>query len=88
MYVQVTPNFQYSWCSRISGAEAIPYPTGNPNLTPEKELIRRREIVEDSIGKIIKITGGKKMDYGILSLAPAIMHWHWHLQQRMRCFLY
>mgnify|MGYP000305497182 CR=1 FL=1 len=27
------------------GAQAIPYPTGDPNLPPEKEMNRRREIV-------------------------------------------
>ena len=31
--------------ARIFGAQAIPYPTGDPNLPPEKEMNRRREIV-------------------------------------------
>lgn len=35
--------------ARISGAQAIPYPTGDPDLTEEKELARRRQIVDDAL---------------------------------------
>jgi hypothetical protein len=41
--------------ARIYGAQAIPYPTGDPNLTPEKELERRREIV---MGALNLLTDG------------------------------
>ena len=50
----VTPISNTVGAARISGAEAIPYPTGNPNLTPEKDLIRRREIVETALAKLLK----------------------------------
>ena len=41
----VTPISKTVGAARIFGAQAIPYPTGDPNLPPEKEMNRRREIV-------------------------------------------
>lgn len=41
----ITPISETVGAARIYGAQAIPYPTGNPTLAPEKELERRREIV-------------------------------------------
>ena len=41
----VTPISKTVGAARIFGAQAIPYPTGDPSLSPEKELARRREIV-------------------------------------------
>ena len=41
----ITPISETVGAARIFGAQAIPYPTGNPDLPPEKELARRREIV-------------------------------------------
>jgi hypothetical protein len=35
--------------ARIYPAQAIPYPTGNPELTPEKEEQRRMEIVTSAL---------------------------------------
>jgi glycine reductase len=45
----VTPISKTVGAARISGAQAIPYPTGNPSLKPEKELERRREIVQNAL---------------------------------------
>jgi glycine reductase len=45
----VTPISVTVGAARISGAQAIPYPTGDPELTEEKELARRRQIVEDAL---------------------------------------
>jgi len=41
----ITPISETVGASRIYGAQAIPYPVGNPELSPEGELARRREIV-------------------------------------------
>ena len=41
----MTPISKTVGAARIFGAQAIPYPTGNPALSPEKEMERRREIV-------------------------------------------
>ena len=41
---QVTPISKTVGAARISGAQAIPYPTGDPNLPPEKEEARQTEI--------------------------------------------
>jgi len=45
----VTPISKTVGAARISGAQAIPYPTGDPHLLPEKEQVRRREIVVDAL---------------------------------------
>jgi glycine reductase complex component B subunit gamma len=45
----VTPISNTVGAARISGAQAIPYPTGNPELTEDKELARCREIVENAL---------------------------------------
>lgn len=50
----VTPISKTVGAARIYGAQAIPYPTGDPTLTPEKELARRREIVEGALELLTK----------------------------------
>ena len=45
----VTPISKTVGAARISGAQAIPYPTGDPHLLSEKELVRRRQIVLDAL---------------------------------------
>ena len=44
-YLHSYPISKTVGAARIFGAQAIPYPTGDPNLPPEKEMNRRREIV-------------------------------------------
>lgn len=50
----VTPISKTVGAARISGAQAIPYPTGNPQLSPEKEEMRQREIVMDALKLLIQ----------------------------------
>lgn len=50
----VTPISKTVGAARISGAQAIPYPTGNPNLTPDKEQARRREILLNALALLEK----------------------------------
>jgi len=50
----VTPISKTVGATRISGAQAIPYPTGNPDLTVEKEINRKREIVMNAIELLLK----------------------------------
>ncbi|MGF6376088.1 betaine reductase [Clostridiales Family XIII bacterium PM5-7] len=50
----VTPISKTVGAARISGAQAIPYPTGNPQLPPEKEERRQREIVMDALQLLLK----------------------------------
>ena len=40
--------------ARISGAQAIPYPTGNPNLPEDKEEARQRQIVENALELLLE----------------------------------
>ena len=58
----VTPISKTVGAARIFGAQAIPYPTGDPNLPPEKEMNRRREIV---MGALNLLTEG-----GVSPLSP------------------
>ncbi|MBP5750328.1 MAG: glycine/betaine/sarcosine/D-proline family reductase selenoprotein B [Firmicutes bacterium] len=50
----VTPISKTVGAARISGAQAIPYPAGNPNLPPDKEEKRQREIVEDALELLLE----------------------------------
>lgn len=50
----VTPISKTVGAARISGAQAIPYPTGNPQLPPEKEAARQREIVTNALELLLK----------------------------------
>jgi len=50
----VTPISQTVGAARISGAQAIPYPTGDPHLVPEKEQARRREIVLNALALLTR----------------------------------
>jgi len=50
----VTPISKTVGAARISEAQAIPYPTGEPSLTPEKEFERRREILENAMEMLTK----------------------------------
>jgi len=50
----VTPISKTVGAVRIYGAQAIPYPTGDPSLSPEKELARRREIVENALALLLE----------------------------------
>jgi len=50
----VTPISKTVGASRIYPAQAIPYPTGNPELSCEKEKKRRREIVLNALDLLIK----------------------------------
>jgi len=45
----VTPISKTVGAARIFGAQAIPYPTGDPHLSREKEMARRREIVTGAL---------------------------------------
>ncbi len=45
----MTPISKTVGAARISGAQAIPYPTGDPHLLKEKELERRKEIVLNAL---------------------------------------
>jgi len=40
--------------ARIYPAQAIPYPTGNPELSKEKEEKRKREIVLNALGLLLQ----------------------------------
>ena len=51
----VTPISKTVGAARIFGAQAIPYPTGDPNLPPEKEMNRRREIVMGALNLLTYI---------------------------------
>ena len=50
----VTPISKTVGAVRISGAQAIPYPTGAPALPPEKEEARKREIVLNALELLLK----------------------------------
>ncbi|MBQ1418366.1 MAG: glycine/betaine/sarcosine/D-proline family reductase selenoprotein B [Firmicutes bacterium] len=50
----VTPISKTVGAARISGAQAIPYPAGNPNLPPDKEEARQREIVENALELLLE----------------------------------
>ena len=50
----MTPISETVGAARISGAQAIPYPTGNPQLPPEKEEARQREIVCNALELLLK----------------------------------
>ena len=50
----VTPISKTVGAARIYPAQAIPYPTGNPELSAEKEEKRRREIVRDALKLLIQ----------------------------------
>lgn len=45
----VTPISVTVGAPRIFGGFAIPYPTGNPNLTEQKELDFRKNIVQEAL---------------------------------------
>jgi len=40
--------------ARIYPAQAIPYPTGNPGLTVEKEEQKRRDIVINALNLLLQ----------------------------------
>ena len=50
----VTPISKTVGAARISGAQAIPYPTGDPNLPPDKEEKRQREIVMNALNLLLQ----------------------------------
>ncbi len=50
----VTPIAKTVGAPRISGAQAIPYPTGNPQLAGDKEFARKKEIVEEALSLLTK----------------------------------
>ena len=50
----VTPISKTVGAARISGAQAIPYPTGDPTLPPQKEQARQREIVMNALELLLK----------------------------------
>ena len=50
----ITPISETVGAARIYGAQAIPYPTGDPELGPEKEMARRREIVSGALKMLTK----------------------------------
>ena len=50
----VTPISKTVGAARIYPAQAIPYPTGNPELSSEKEEKRKREIVMDALKLLIQ----------------------------------
>ncbi|MBP1926778.1 glycine/betaine/sarcosine/D-proline reductase family selenoprotein B [Sedimentibacter acidaminivorans] len=50
----VTPISKTVGAARISGAQAIPYPTGNPNITVEKEELVKRETVIKALNLLIE----------------------------------
>ena len=54
----VTPISKTVGAVRISGAQAIPYPTGEPQLSEEKERARRREIVEQAMELLLRPAEG------------------------------
>ena len=56
----VTPISKTVGAARIFGAQAIPYPTGDPNLPPEKELKRRREIVMGALNLLTEGGGSER----------------------------
>lgn len=49
----VTPISETVGAARIYPANAIPYPTGNPNLTIEKEDELKREIVLNALNLLL-----------------------------------
>ena len=61
----VTPISKTVGAARIFGAQAIPYPTGDPNLPPEKEMNRRREIVMGALNLLTE--GGALVAYAFLT---------------------
>ncbi len=50
----VTPISKTVGAIRIYPAHAIPYPTGNPELTVEKEEQKRRDIVVNALKLLLK----------------------------------
>ncbi len=49
----VTPISKTVGAARIYPAQAIPYPTGNPELTIEKEDMRKRDIVLNALNLLL-----------------------------------
>lgn len=49
----VTPISKTVGAARIYPAQAIPYPTGNPEITPEKEEQRSLEIVINALNLLM-----------------------------------
>ncbi len=50
----VTPISKTVGAARIYPAQAIPYPTGNPDLTIEKEDKRKRDIVLNALNLLLQ----------------------------------
>lgn len=50
----VTPISKTVGAARIFPAQAIPYPTGNPDLSSEKEEIRKKEIVTEALNMLLE----------------------------------
>ena len=50
----VTPISETVGAVRIYPAQAIPYPTGNPALTVEKEDMMKRELVLNALDLLLK----------------------------------
>lgn len=50
----VTPISKTVGAARIYPAQAIPYPTGNPEQSAEKEEKRKREIVLNALDLLLK----------------------------------
>lgn len=50
----MTPISETVGAVRIYPGQAIPYPTGNPALTTEKENIMKRELVLNALNLLLK----------------------------------
>lgn len=48
----IIPIAQTVGANRIVKAVAIPHPVGNPELSPDKEELQRREIMEKAINSL------------------------------------
>ncbi len=50
----MTPISKTVGAPRISGAQAIPYPTGNPQIDEKKEKVLSEEIVCRALEKLLR----------------------------------